>query len=84
MVGMAGVSMLDWLHLGKQVRELMRRIAPTTAEKVTALKLIFYPLWHGQTEAVLDYLRTVVKTKNPEKLAALIGSREKHQVELID
>ena len=48
-------------------------IAPTKAEKVTYLKFIFYHLWHGKTEAVLDYLKTVVKTKNPEKLAELIG-----------
>jgi hypothetical protein len=48
------------------------------------LKFIFHQLWQGQTEAVLNYLRTVVKTKNPEKLSELIGHIEKHQSESID
>ena len=62
----------------------MSMIAPTKAEKVTYLKFIFYQLWHGKTEAVLDYLKTVVKAKNPEKLSELIGYIEKHQPEIID
>ena len=82
--GMTVVIILDWFHLGKKVRELMSMIAPTKAEKVTYLKFIFYQLWHGKTEAVLDYLKTVVKTKNPEKLAELIGYIEKHKAEIID
>jgi hypothetical protein len=82
--GMPVVIILDWVHLGNKVRELMRRIAPTTAEKVTYLKFIFYHRWHGKTEAVLDYLKTVVKTKNPEKLSELIGYIEKHQPEIIN
>jgi hypothetical protein len=82
--GMTVVIILDWFHLGKKVRELMSMIAPTKAEKVTYLKFIFYHLWHGKTEAVLDYLKTVVKTKNPEKLAELIGYIEKHKSEIID
>ena len=32
----------------------------------------------------MDYLKTVVKTKNPEKLAELIGYIEKHKSEMID
>jgi hypothetical protein len=82
--GMTVVIILDWFHLGKKVRELMSMIAPTKAEKVTYLKFIFYHLWHGKTEAVLDYLKTVVKTKNPEKLSELIGYIEKHKLEIID
>jgi len=82
--GMPVVIILDWFHLGKKVRELMSMIAPTKAEKVTYLKFIFYHLWHGKTEAVLDYLKTMVKTKNPEKLAELIGYIEKHKAEIID
>jgi hypothetical protein len=82
--GMTVVIILDWFHLGKKVRELMSMIAPTKAEKVTYLKFIFYHLWHGKTEAVLDYLKTMVKTKNPEKLAELIGYIEKHKAEIID
>jgi hypothetical protein len=82
--GITVVIILDWFHLGKKVRELMSMIAPTKAEKVTYLKFIFYQLWHGKTEAILNYLKTVVKTKNPEKLAELIGYLEKHQAEIID
>jgi hypothetical protein len=82
--GMTVVIILDWFHLGKKVRELMSMIAPTKAEKVTYLKFIFYHLWHGKTEEVLNYLKTVVKTKNPEKLSELIGYIEKHKVEIID
>ena len=83
-VGMTVVISLDGLHLGKKVRELMSMIAATKTEKVTYLKFIFYQLWHGKTEAVLDYLKTVVKTKNPEKLAELVGYIEKHKAEIID
>ena len=82
--GMTVVIILDWFHLGKKVRELMSMIAPTKAEKVTYLKFIFYHLWHGKTETVLDYLKTVVKTKNAEKLTELIGYIEKHKSEIID
>ena len=82
--GMTVVIILDGFPLGKKVRELMSMIAPTKAEKVTYVKFIFYQLWHGKTEAVLDYLKTVVKTKNSEKLSALIGYIETHQAELID
>jgi hypothetical protein len=45
-VGMPVVIILDWFHLGKKVRELMSRIAPTKVEKATYLKFIFYHLWH--------------------------------------
>ena len=82
--GMTVVIILDWFHLGKKVRERMSMIAPTKAEKVTYLKFIFYHLWHGKTEAVLDYLKTVIKSKNPDKLAELIGYIEKHKSEIID
>lgn len=82
--GVTVVIILDWFHLGKKVRELMSMIAPTKAEKVTYLKFLFYHLWHGKTEEVLNYLKTVVNTKNPEKLSELIGYIEKHKVEIID
>ena len=32
----------------------------------------------------MDYLRTVVKTKNSEKLSELTGYIEKHKAEIID
>ena len=82
--GVTVVIILDWFHLGKKVRELMSMIAPTKAEKVTYLKFIFYHLWHGKTETVLNYLKTEVKAKNPEKLSELIGYIEKHKSEIID
>jgi len=82
--GVTVVIILDWFHLDKKVRELMSMIAPTKADKESYLKFIFHQLWQGQTEAVLNYLRTVVKTKNPEKLSEMIGYIEKHQSEIID
>jgi len=82
--GMTVVIILDGFHLGKKVQELMSRMAPTKMEKETYLKFILDRLWRGQTKAVLDYLRAVVKTKNPEKLTELIGYIEKHQSEIID
>jgi hypothetical protein len=82
--GMTVVMILDWFHLDKKVRELMSMIAPTKTEKETYLKFILDRLWRGQTKAVLDYLRAVVKTKNPEKLTELIGYIEKHQSEIVD
>jgi len=82
--GMTVVIILDWFHLDKKVRDLMSMMAPTKTEKETYLKFILDRLWRGQTKAVLDYLRAVVKTKNPEKLTELIGYIEKHQSEIID
>lgn len=82
--GVTVVIILDWFHLGKKVRELMSMIAPTKADKARYLKFIFHQLWQGQTEGVLNYLKTVVKTRNPEKLSELIGYIEKHQSEIID
>ncbi len=82
--GVTVVIILDWFHLGKKVKQLMSMIAPTQADKETYLKFIFCQLWQGQTEAVLNYLRTGIKTKNPEKLSELIGYLERHQSEIID
>ena len=82
--GVTVVIILDWFHLGKKVKQLMSMIAPTQADKETYLKFIFCQLWRGQTEAVLNYLRTGIKTKNPEKLSELIGYLERHQSEIID
>ena len=82
--GVTVVIILDWFHLGKKVKQRMSMIAPTQADKETYLKFIFCQLWQGQTEAVLNYLRTGIKTKNPEKLSELIGYLERHQSEIID
>ena len=82
--GVTVVIILDWFHLGKKVQELMSMIAPTKAEKETYVNFIVARLWQGQTQAVLNYLRTVVKAKNPDKLSELIGYLEKHQSEIID
>ena len=82
--GVTVVNILDWFHLGKKVKQLMSMIAPTQADKETYLKFIFCQLWRGQTEAVLNYLRTGIKTKNPEKLSERIGYLERHQSAIID
>jgi len=62
----------------------MSMIAINKVEKAKHLEFLLYNLWHGQTEAVLDYLNTKVKAKNKEKLQGLIGYIEKHQEEIID
>jgi len=62
----------------------MSMIAINKVEKAKHLEFLLYNLWHGQTEAVLDYLNTKVKAKNKEKLQGLIGYLEKHFEPIID
>jgi cell fate (sporulation/competence/biofilm development) regulator YmcA (YheA/YmcA/DUF963 family) len=62
----------------------MSMIARNKQEKAEHLEFLLYHLWHGQTQEVLDYLRSKVKAKNKEKLQELIGYIEKHQKEIID
>lgn len=76
------VIILAWYHLC--VREFMSMIARNQPEKAEHLAFLLYHLWHGQTQEVLDYLNTKVKAKNDSTRQKLIGSREKHQEEIID
>lgn len=82
--GILVMIILDWYHLRKKVREFMSMIARNRTEKDEHLKYLLHHLWHGQTEEVLDYLKTKVKAKNEGKLQELIGYIEKHQEEIID
>ena len=75
---------LDWYHLEKKVYGLMSMIARNKEEKEQHQSYILSYLWKGRTEKAKQYLRTEVKTKNPEKLKDLIGYLEKHQNEIID
>lgn len=78
------IIILDWYHLGKKVRELMSMIARNKQEKSEHLKFLFYNLWRGETQKVLDYLRNQVQSKNPDKLKDLIEYIQKHEAEIIN
>ena len=82
--GITLVIILDWYHLGKKVRELMSMIACSKSEKQKHLKFLFYHLWRGHVDTVLDYLKTQVQAKNEAKLLELIGYIDKHKKEIID
>ena len=80
----AVVIILDWYHLGKKVRELMSMIARNKQEKSEHLKFLFYHLWRGETQGVIEYLQQNVQAKNPDKLKELLGYIQKHQAEIIN
>jgi hypothetical protein len=82
--GFLVVIILDWYHLRKKVRELMSMIARNKSEKIEHLEFLLHHLWHGQTDEVLQYLRTKIKAKNQEKLQELMTYIEKPQEEIID
>ena len=64
---------LDWYHLCEKLRQLMSMISLNREQKRLHLELMLSDLWHGRVESVLEYLRTQVKAKNPEKLQELLG-----------
>lgn len=78
------VTILDWYHLCEKLRQLMSMISLNRDQKRIDLKRMLSDLWHGQVESVLDYLRTQVRSKNPEKFQELVGYLEKHRHEIID
>ena len=82
--GVTLIIILDWYHLGKRVRELMSMIALTKEDKRKHLKFIFYHLWRGQVQTVVDYLKTEVNAKNEDKLEELVNYLDKHRDEIID
>jgi hypothetical protein len=82
--GVMLVIILDWYHLGKKVRELMSMIARNKDEKTVHLKFIFYHLWRGEVNTVIEYLKTEVQPKNEEKHHELINYLDKHRKEIID
>jgi Uncharacterised protein family (UPF0236) len=78
------VTILDWYHLCEKLRQLMSMISLNRNQKRVHLKQMLSDLWHGQVELVLDYLKTQVTSKNPEKFQELVGYLEKHRHEIID
>jgi hypothetical protein len=67
------VTILDWYHLCEKLRQLMSMISLNRDQKRVHLKRMLSDLWHGQVESVLDYLKTQVTSKNPEKFQELVG-----------
>jgi hypothetical protein len=78
------VTILDWYHLCEKLRQLMSMISLNRDQKRVHLKRMLGDLWHGQVESVLDYLKTQVTSKNPEKFQELVGYLDKHRHEIID
>jgi hypothetical protein len=78
------VTILDWYHLCEKLRQLMSMISLNRDQKRVDLKRMLSELWHGQVESVLDYLKSQVRSKNPEKFQELVGYLEKHRHEIID
>nr|WP_199330932.1 UPF0236 family protein [Leptolyngbya sp. FACHB-16] len=78
------VTILDWYHLCEKLRQLMSMVSLNRDQKRAHLKRMLSDLWHGQVESVLDYLKTQVTSKNPEKFQELVGYLEKHRHEIID
>jgi hypothetical protein len=62
----------------------MSMISLNRDQKRLHLKRMLSDLWHGQVESVLDYLKTQVTSKNPEKFQELVGYLEKHRHAIID
>ena len=75
---------LDWYHLGKKIREFLSMIARNKAERINHSKFLFFHLWHGKIEKVLNYLTTEIKPRNQQKLDELITYFTKHKSEIIN
>ena len=78
------VIILDWYHLCKKVRNLMSMIARNKQEKSEHFKFIFYNLWRGETDKVIDYLNNSIQAKNRTKLEELTGYIQRHKEEIIN
>lgn len=78
------VIILDWYHLCKKVRTLMSMIARNRQEKSAHFKFLFYNLWRGETDKVIDYLNSHIQSRNSKKLEELTGYIEKHKAEIIN
>ena len=75
---------LDWYHLCKKVREFLSMIARNKSEKTEHSKFLFFHLWHGKIEEVLNYLNTQIQARNQQKLSELITYFTKHKTEIIN
>jgi Uncharacterised protein family (UPF0236) len=77
------VFILDWYHLSEKLRQLMSMIAYSKTEKSAHLNVLLSELWHGRTQAALDYLHPI-KPRNAQKWQELITYLDKHRHEIID
>ena len=62
----------------------MSMIAHNKQEKSEHLKFLFYHLWRGATEQVIDYLAHHVQAKNLKVLEELKGYILRHKDEIIN
>ena len=62
----------------------MSMIARNKQEKSEHLKFLFYNLWRGETDKVIDYLDHHVQSKNLKVLEELKGYIQKHKDEIIN
>ena len=75
---------LDWYHLCKKIREFLSMIARNKSERINQSKFLFFHLWRGKIEEVLNYLTTEIKARNQQKLSELITYLTKHKSEIIN
>ena len=75
---------LDWYHLCKKVREFLSMIARNKSERTDHSQFLFFHLWHGKIDEVLNYLHQEVRARNPQKLSELITYFTKHKSEIIN
>ncbi len=75
---------LDWYHLCKKVREFLSMIARNKSEKTDHSKFLFFHLWQGKIEEVLNYLNAGIQVRNQQKLSELITYFTKHKSEIIN
>ena len=75
---------LDWYHLCKKIREFLSMIARNKAERINHSKFLFFHLWPGKIEKVLNYLKLEIQPRNQQKLDELITYLTKHKNEIIN
>ncbi len=75
---------LDWYHLCKKIREFLSMIARNKAERINHSKFLFFHLWQGKIEKVLNYLNLEIQPRNQQKLDELITYLTKHKSEIIN
>ena len=78
------VIIVDWYHLCKKMRMLFSIIARNRQEKSDHFKFLFYNLWRGETDKVIDYLNNHIQSRNLKKLEELTDYIQKHKEEIIN
>ncbi len=59
-------------------------IARNKSEKTDHSKFLFFHLWQGKIEEVLNYLNAGIQVRNQQKLSELITYFTKHKSEIIN